>query len=504
MAIILKRQLTEDEKLAVLRTHGRICFATGHPIAEGEPLHFDHIKAFSSGGPTDISNIAPMCEKHNKEKGRLPLYDFRVKLQINEFFKIGDRLTLNDELKYFKEKQKIAKYGESVILINKDAINNTIELEINNIHYKFALYTCPNTTWEYFYATLPIDVLSSDDDEDKEIGLQPRYLISNKVFDLFRHFQSHPVLQPSICRLHNGKILVFDGQHKIAGLLWEGRREFECKVYVNPDPRLLNDTNIAAHDKYAQTRFFASIMVGKLGNQFGKDFEDYKYQEDGSVKSEVGFIKFLKGKDQLTNAEVNKRFRNFLYNSILSDDRNKISRLVSSGNRGSDEKPITVDMLEKSLFSSFLYREPVSDDMTTDAYKREFEIENFIKLLNIIDDKSLRDWDAKQRSEPLQIKLNRIFRSKSIMAWSEILHGAICAKLDIQDSEERTKPFYRELTEQDLEKITFVITRLINWKFWDSPPDSEIDRILSDNKSAVKEYLKGKGLTTGYLMGAPE
>jgi hypothetical protein len=90
------------------------------------------------------------------------------------------------------------------------------------------------------------------------------------------------------------------------------------------------------------------------------------------------------------------------------------------------------------------------------------------------------------------------------MAWSEILHGAICAKLDIQDSEERTKPFYRELTEQDLEKITFVITRLINWKFWDSPPDSEIDRILSDNKSAVKEYLKGKGLTTGYLMGAPE
>jgi len=39
---------------------------------------------------------------------------------------------------------------------------------------------------------------------------------------------------------------------------------------------------------------------------------------------------------------------------------------------------------------------------------------------------------------------------------------------------------------------------------WDSSNNSEIDRILADNKSAVKEWLKSKGLTTGYLMGAPE
>ena len=504
MAIILKRQLDEGEKQQVLNVHGRICFATGHPIMEGEALHFDHIKAFSSGGPTDISNIAPMCEKHNKEKGRLPLYDFRTKLQMDEFFSTGDRLTLNHELTFLKTRQKISRFGETVSVLTENADNNTVEIEINNIHRSFSLYKCPTTGWKYFYASLPIDVLSSDDDEDKEIGLQPRYLIEDKVFDLFRHFQTHPVLQPSVCRIHKGKILVFDGQHKIAALLWEGRRDYECKVYLNPDPRLLNDTNIAAHDKYAQTRFYSSIMIGKLGNQFGKDFDDYKNQEDGAKKSESGFIKFLKEKDQLTNAEVNKRFRSFIYNSVLGDEGNKISRLVSGGNRGTDEKPITVDMLEKSLFSVFLYREPVDDDMTTDAYKREQEIGNMIRLMNILDEKALYAWDASNHDDPFQIKLTRIFRSKSMMAWAEILHNSICAKLDIQDNEERAKPLYRELSDQDFEKMTFVLNRLVTWKMWDSPVNSEIDRVLSDNKSVVKDYIKGKGLTTGYLMGAPE
>jgi hypothetical protein len=35
-----------------------------------------------------------MCEHHNKAKGMLPLEDFRIKLQIEEFFQVGERLTL--------------------------------------------------------------------------------------------------------------------------------------------------------------------------------------------------------------------------------------------------------------------------------------------------------------------------------------------------------------------------------------------------------------------------
>ena len=64
----------------------------GHAIPEEESLHYDHIKAFTLGGQEQMDNIAPMCEFHNKAKGMLPLEDFRIRLQLLEFFGSGDRL----------------------------------------------------------------------------------------------------------------------------------------------------------------------------------------------------------------------------------------------------------------------------------------------------------------------------------------------------------------------------------------------------------------------------
>jgi hypothetical protein len=503
MAITLRRQISDDEKIRILQTHGRFCYATGHPIPDDQTVYYDHIRAYTHDGPTEIDNIAPMCEFHNKQKGRLPLYDYKIRLKMDEFFEKGEALTLKDELEFLKVKNEIAQFGNPIQIIGKS--NGHIEIELNNKRKQYSLYECPITNWEYFYGTLPIEVLDSDDDKDNEIGLQPRYLIFTKVFELFRHFQRNPVLQPSICRLHKGKILVFDGQHKIAALLWGGRREFECKVYLNPDPGLLNKTNISAHDKFCQTRFFSSIMVEKLGSQFKKEFDEYFKLEDDKVKSEAGFVHFLKEKDQLSNAEVNKRFRSSLYDAVLSDKENKLAKLVSKSNRSSAEYPLTIDMLQKSLFAEFLYGEPVEHDMSSDKYLRDQEYENVIRLFNIIYDEALCNWnpEASER-DPHQLKLNRIFRSKSIMAWSEIFKDAICAKLSIHDSDQKMMPFYRSMTDTEFDQIKFITRRLVNWKIWDSPLDSEIDRILADNKSKVKQWFREKGLTTGYLMGAPE
>lgn len=49
-----------------------------------------------------------------------------------------------------------------------------------------------------------------------------------------------------------------------------------------------------------------------------------------------------------------------------------------------------------------------------------------------------------------------------------------------------------------------MIERLVNSKAWIAPPGDDVDRVLADNKSAVKDWLKQHGLSTGYLMGAPE
>lgn len=96
MAITLERQLTDDEKQQILGMHARRCWATYHAIPEDEKVQFNHIRAFVEGGASELHNIAPMCEVHNKAKGRLPLEHFRVRLRLLDFFSGGDALTLRD------------------------------------------------------------------------------------------------------------------------------------------------------------------------------------------------------------------------------------------------------------------------------------------------------------------------------------------------------------------------------------------------------------------------
>jgi len=500
MAIMMKRQLDDAEKKIILERHGRVCYANGHQIPEEEEIHFDHIRAYSTGGPTEINNIAPMCREHNLAKGQLPLEDFRIKLKISKFFEQGDRLTLNNLLNYLKENAEIDKFAEKVVAIESD---NDIKIENHSFSEIFELQECPLTKWKYFYCILPIDVLDSDDDNDRQTGLQPRFLIFDKVFEMFRHFQHFPVLQPSIGRYVDGKILLFDGQHKAAALLWTGRRKFECKIYINPEIEKLNLANISAHDKFAQTRFFSSIMVLKLGAQFGKDFDDYKNLEQDTAKTEVGFLEYL-GKKELavTRGEINEKFRYYLFKAILESDNNKWKPLVSVSNRGSNEQPITYDMLKKSIFANFLCTYPLHDNILSESYKRDIESNNIIRLMNMMYDKSLVMWN--QDSSETQLKLKRIYASKSIMAWAEILRDAVCARLEIFDQDERVKIFYRELNESSFDQIDKVLTLFFEWQMWSSPQGSEIDTIIAGSKSTVKEWFKEKGLTPSYLLGAPQ
>lgn len=370
MSITLKRQINDEEKEIVISRHGRRCFATGHEIPEGETIHFDHIRAFVAGGRSDLNNIAPMCQTHNLKKGRLPLEDFRTKLRLEEFFAGDQKLTLQHLLDFLKKAGDIKCFGETVSVSVSDT-KVTIQSATKN--YESEIYECPTTNWQYFYLTLNVDVINSDDDKDDIQGLQPRYLIFDKVFKLYRHFQQHPVLQPAIGRIDGSKIRLFDGQHKIAGLLLNGQTAFECKIYLNTDLRLLNQTNIAAHDRFSQTRFTTPVMIDKLGRMFGKDFDEYKNEETNEIMTEAGFIKYLEKSDGLavTKGELNKRFRSYLYISALDHEDNKIRPLISDGNRSTAEHPITMDMLEKSLFSALMYRRPTADDLTTDAYKRD-------------------------------------------------------------------------------------------------------------------------------------
>lgn len=142
MSITLKRQLTNDEKDTILERFGRKCFATGHPISPNEPLHFDHIKAFASSGQSELDNIAPMCEIHNKAKGMFSLYDFRIKLRLDDFFSKGDKQTLGNLLKYMAENNDIQSFGNKIVIYNE---KDQMILESGSKKLSYNLYECPIT-----------------------------------------------------------------------------------------------------------------------------------------------------------------------------------------------------------------------------------------------------------------------------------------------------------------------------------------------------------------------
>jgi hypothetical protein len=53
-------------------------------------------------------------------------------------------------------------------------------------------------------------------------------------------------------------------------------------------------------------------------------------------------------------ADRNEQFRPFLYNSVIENSENKLKQLISSSNRRTDDKPLTIGMLSKSLFAYLL------------------------------------------------------------------------------------------------------------------------------------------------------
>ena len=112
-----------------------------------------------------------MCAQHNRDKGVLSLFDFRVKLRLQEFFQGGDRLTLKHLLEYMQTKGEIQHFGQPIVVCQN---GDTVTIESPHKKWTCDLYTCPTTGWRYFYGMLPVGVIDSDDDQDQSIGLQPR------------------------------------------------------------------------------------------------------------------------------------------------------------------------------------------------------------------------------------------------------------------------------------------------------------------------------------------
>lgn len=490
--IMTKEEFSQKDKEYAIEKYGMVCFIAGHPIEPGE-LEFDHIEPKSKGGPSDRDNIAPVCRRHNNDKRAMSLLEYRDKLQMGNFFDSPKPRYLNDLLEF-----RISDYGEKVY-VEIDSTTSKITLTwANGNSVTYPLFKDDAKGYVYFYAKLPVSSIQNDTE------LQPRPLELKRLWQLYQHLREHTQLSPSIGRYKDNHIYLFDGQHKAAAQVWNGRKELDCKIYLDPDEYDLMQTNLDAHYSLKQMSFFSSIMIDKLAQLFELEWNIFIAQ--GGSKSEATFVSFLVENNSLSKQNAIKRVEAAHKQAILdsTDPTNGLVQYISERNRNR-KTPLTISTLDKTLFNFFLTRPPLTDEFESQNDFRPIEIQNVVRWMTMIAEESLDGkWNPELNNATHQ-KAERIYYAGSIRAWSEVLRDSIAAGvLNLMSDEERSKIFYREINVNQFEKIREILKKVFNHTIWIQPWGPVLEGLKVANNVAPKEVFKQVGLTPAWVLGIGE
>jgi len=481
-----RRQISEAERTEVLARQGPRCFVDGHPVADEGDFEFDHIIPFAEGGKSEAANIGAVCKKHNREKGTLSLSEYRDRLHLRQFFEGAKKRRLDDLL---DQRLKPGNWGQP---FRTEVRDERITLYLDGHEADLPLAECPATGELYFFATLPVALLAND------IDLQPRPLESDRVWELYRHLRTHTQLAPAVCRLVGEKLLLFDGQHKAAAQVWAGRHAVDCKVYLEPDIRRLKETNLSAHDKLRQMPFYTSTLLEKYADMASEDWE--AFLQNAGPKTEAAFVDFMRNRAQLTSAEAIKRVRSVIYRDIIEHGDNRFRDYITEENRGRSN-PITYGRLEKTFFAEFVAPPPLNDEFETEAYHRDEERANVVRLLNLVVDHAIEDRWAPDRNDSEHKKAARLFAAGALRAWVPFLRDAVAPSLWLYTDEERRRVFYREIDDGAFKTVEKHLLRLLSHKVWVDDA-AELRDLRYDNAARAKEILKDAGLTPAWILGA--
>lgn len=497
----MKRQLTEKEKAEVRKqqadTDGTLkCFISGEVIGEDDIIEYDHIQAFAKEGETSLENIRIVKKGYNRRKSDQTLYDVRDNLKLERLFEEkNNKIKLQDifDLKNIEHKSLSAKQNNGTITI-EDGIDKVV---------------CPTfydklLDAKYFYARIKNKWIENDDEK----GLQPRYIAYKRLVKLRDHLKTHPQLAPSIARLINNKIKLFDGQHKFASQILNNQTEIDVKIYIAPSDKVkskqlfdqLMITNLEAHSKHKQIPFYTSTLLDKLAEIQKEFLEKFIETKPPETHTEDNFINFLVSERQYSKAEAKKMLISAI--KTQAKDLSVLKEHIAIASRDANY-PITDDLLGKTIFPNTLYLAPSKAHFKSDYDYRYSEMENFKSIAKLLVEKGyLKDWIPKKRNTSLtniQLKSRRIWHKGSVLTWSLYLRDVIINSCNMMTQDGRDKLLYRKkFSNEQIDRISASLERLFNHNLWDEP-EGEIDSLLVSAQKQ-NELFDRKGLSLTYVL----
>lgn len=385
--------LAGDKKEALCRQLWNIqshkCFICGEAIdLDIQKVNIDHIRPLANGGKDDTTNFAITHEHCNKSKQDADLEVAKKLYQLGRIITEAEAkhetpslrhvLTVNDGSKYAIR----WKIEGNQFIYSFDAIEDTTV-------YRSEIFKDELSGEESTFIRVPLAYLFHDD------VINPRGINSSISLLIKEFHKPNPQLHLSLARLDDGRIKIFDGQHKAVAQIMLGVKSIVVRLFIKPDVDRLIETNTNAGSKLKQIAFDKAIVRQLHDTLYGERLKKYQIDhslaEDDFSFSEQNLVDYFKGE----RGNIKLYIINSQKNAITRSPENKLQSYINFEGRG-NSLPLSYSTFEKTLLSAFVNAKtilvtPISYRVDEGLNPRILEKEQLVRLCNIITEELLID-----------------------------------------------------------------------------------------------------------------
>ena len=344
--------------------------------------NIDHIVPLANKGKDSKENFALTHESCNKSKQDANLKIAKILQRLNKLQKAvqgktGKSASLQNVLKQYNGSKYAFKYK-----IEHGEIKYSYSELGNNKVNSSTVYSDKLSDEKSCFIEVPIEYIFHD-----EI-INPRG-INNSISKLIKEFdKANPQLHLSLARIDDGKLKIFDGQHKAVAQILLGVRKLVVRVFLSPNVDRLTETNTNAGSTLRQIAFDKSIMRQLNNTLYSERVKKYQkahnFKEDNFSFSEQQLIEYFKG----DGANVKKYIIDSIKHSITNSKDNKLKDYIDFEGKAK-ELPISYSAFDKTILSLFIspkrvLKTPIDFKSDEGSNPRELEIVQVVKVLNIL------------------------------------------------------------------------------------------------------------------------
>lgn len=381
--------LSHDEYLKLSKDlasiQNNICFICGKKIdLDIQETNIDHIVPLANKGSDSKSNFAITHASCNKSKQDANL---KVARALHKLKNIQEEIE-KKEKRAASLKDLLAQEGGSLYDFHYKEIGNEIKFSFDKTNSDTTIYHSPIfedrlSGEKTCFINAPIEYLFHDE------VINPRGINSSINLLVKEFFKGNPQLHLTLARIDNGKIKVFDGQHKAAAQILLGVRTICIRLFIDPDVNKLMETNANAGSKLRQIAFDKAVMR-QLNNtlyleRVKKYQADHLLNADDFSFSEAQLCDYFKGEN------LKKYIIDALKSSITYSQDNKLKDFIDFEGKGKS-LPLSHSTFDKVFLSQFvdskiILTTPINYKSEDGLNPRELEISQISRLMSIIADR---------------------------------------------------------------------------------------------------------------------